>query len=102
MGQHRGRVLLVEDQRDLAVSLLEALADEGYQADYAADGRQALTLVREAEPRFELLVVDIGLPRLNGLALCEQLRSEGLHVPVLFNRTRQPRRCATRLCRRCG
>jgi DNA-binding response OmpR family regulator len=76
------RILIVEDHEDLADALRANLRSEGYQASVASDGRQALAMVRADPP--DLVVLDLGIPGLDGLALLARLRAEGHWCPVLI------------------
>jgi DNA-binding response OmpR family regulator len=76
------RVLIVEDHDDLAEALAANLRSEGYRPEVAADGRQALAMVRARAP--DILVLDLGLPGLDGLTLLTRLRAEGHWCPVLI------------------
>ena len=76
------RILIVEDHEDLADALRTNLRSEGYQASVATDGRQALAMVRADPP--DIIVLDIGIPGLDGLALLSRLRAEGHWCPVLI------------------
>ena len=75
------RVLIVEDDRALAKVLSDNLASEGYEVEHVADGSLALERVRSFVP--ELVVLDIALPGMNGLDLCDRLWQHG-HIPVLM------------------
>ena len=75
------RVLVVEDEASLSQQLASALADAGYAVDCAADGERADFLVRTEG--YDALVLDIGLPRVDGLTLLRGWRTSGLTVPVL-------------------
>jgi DNA-binding response OmpR family regulator len=76
------RILIVEDHDDLADALRTNLRSEGYQASVASDGRQALAMVRADSP--DIIVLDLGIPGLDGLALLSRLRAEGHWCPVLI------------------
>src|SRR5829696_4334799 len=76
------RILIVEDHDDLADALRTNLRSEGYQALVASDGRQALAMVRADPP--DIIVLDLGIPGLDGLALLSRLRAEGHWCPVLI------------------
>jgi DNA-binding response OmpR family regulator len=76
------RVLLVEDSVALADSLCAVLKEAGYVVDWRADGRDALVL-GEQEP-YDLCVLDLGLPGLDGLEVLRQWRAAGLGLPVLI------------------
>jgi DNA-binding response OmpR family regulator len=75
-------ILIVEDHDDLADALRANLRSEGYRARVASDGRQALAMVRVDPP--DIVILDLGIPGLNGLALLSQLRAEGHWCPVLI------------------
>jgi len=75
------RILVVEDERALADQLASALADAGYAVDCANDGRQADEMV-SAEP-YDAVLLDLGLPGTDGLALLRRWRENGLKAPVL-------------------
>jgi two-component system, OmpR family, response regulator len=76
------RVLVIEDDRETAQFLLKALKESGHAADTAADGEAGLTMARDAT--YDVLVIDRMLPKLNGLAIIETLRHEGVRTPVLI------------------
>src|SRR5690349_15150420 len=76
------RILIVEDHDDLADALRTNLRSEGYQASVASDGRQALAMVRADPP--DIMVLDLGIPGLDGLSLLSRLRAEGHWCPVLI------------------
>jgi two-component system, OmpR family, response regulator MprA len=76
------RVLIVDDDRSLREALRRALVLGGYETVSAATGQEALTQVGEAAP--DALVLDIGLPDLDGLEVCRRLREDGNRVPVLM------------------
>ena len=75
-------VLLVEDNRSLAETVISFLKLDDIDCDYAATGSQGLELA--LSHRYEAILLDINLPRMNGLQVCEALREEGVDVPVLM------------------
>ncbi|MEE4298960.1 MAG: response regulator transcription factor [Pseudomonadales bacterium] len=76
-------VLLVEDHRDIAEMVYDGLENAGFQVDYASDGAAALGLA--AENDYDLVVLDLMLPRLDGMEVCRRLRKEQRSdVPVLM------------------
>lgn len=75
-------VLVIEDQRDIAANIWDFLERRGHQVDHAADGEQGLR--RALEGGIDVIVLDLGLPRLDGLELCRRLRAAGHGVPVLM------------------
>lgn len=76
------RVLVVEDNEALAGQLAAALAEAGFALDRAPDGEEALFLGR-TEP-YDAVVLDLGLPRLDGLSVLRRWRAEGRAMPVLI------------------
>ena len=78
------RILVVDDERAVRDSLRRALTLEGYDVELAADGEEALTRLRSGESHPDAIVVDVLMPRLNGLDLCRNLRASGDKVPVLM------------------
>ena len=76
------RILVIEDDADLAQFICKGLKEEQYAVDLAADGEEGLELAM-AYP-YDLLVLDIMLPKLDGLTLCRRLRDAGNNVPVLI------------------
>lgn len=75
------RVLLVEDETALRESVKDALADAGYALDAAADGEEGLYFGTEYAP--DVAVIDLGLPKLNGIELIRRLRAEHRSFPIL-------------------
>ncbi len=75
------RVLIVEDDGDIADVLRRALGMEGYEVRLAADGELALIAAGDFEP--DAVVLDLGLPKLDGVEVCRRLRQDG-DVPILM------------------
>jgi DNA-binding response OmpR family regulator len=80
-GRHP-RLLIVEDNAALLQNLYDYFEGRGYELDSARDGLAGLHLAKDDS--YDLLVLDLGLPRLSGLALCQQLRRAGVTVPILM------------------
>ncbi len=76
------RILIVEDDRRLAGVLRRALAEHGYAVDVAATGEDGLHLA-ELEP-YDLVILDVLLPQLDGYAVCRRLRALRRNMPVLM------------------
>ncbi len=76
------RLLLVEDEIDIQRFLLRSLEEAGYKAEIAADGKTAQQLA--VDGRFDLLIVDLGLPDMDGIDLILRLRQLGVRAPVLI------------------
>lgn len=76
------RVLVVEDEPRIAAALAEALEGAGYAVDRAADGEQA-EFLGATEP-YDAIVLDLGLPRLDGMSVLRRWRAAGITTPVLI------------------
>ncbi|MBE9031893.1 response regulator transcription factor [filamentous cyanobacterium LEGE 11480] len=76
------RILLVEDDERLAETLAEALSDQRYVVDMVTDGEAGWQQVRVLD--YDLLVLDVMLPELDGMSLCRRIRDHGLTVPILM------------------
>ena len=77
------RILLIEDEPALAQNMLDYLTLCGHQTDYAADGKLGLQLALACH--FDVILLDLMLPKLDGLSLCLQLRAQSnVHTPVLM------------------
>jgi two-component system copper resistance phosphate regulon response regulator CusR len=76
------RILVVEDERIAAEVLAKGLREHAYAVDVAGDG--AMALEQAGTNDYDLIILDILLPRLNGLDVCRQLRADGLSVPILM------------------
>jgi DNA-binding response OmpR family regulator len=76
------RILVIEDNRHFAANLVDFFESRGHQADAAADGLTGLHLA--ATQNYDALVLDLGLPGMDGHALCDRLRRAGCNVPVLM------------------
>lgn len=83
MNPDRGaRILVIEDELPMRTALQDCLADEGYRVLTAADGESGLTRALKEMP--DIILLDIMLPRMDGFALCEELRRVGQATPVLM------------------
>ena len=76
------RLLLVEDDVDIAEPLARALTREGYEVTSAGDGRVALQTVLDGSP--DLIILDVGLPGMDGLDVCRHVREVRPQVPILM------------------
>lgn len=76
------RILLIEDDLSLADGIATALRHGGYAVDLAVAGREGLSLARAAQP--DVIVLDLGLPDLDGMEVLQQLRAKGVKSSVLI------------------
>ena len=76
------RLLLIEDEAALRLTLARRLEADGYRVDQAADGEDGLFQAREYP--VDLAIVDLGLPKLNGLTVVQRLRADGRTMPILI------------------
>lgn len=78
------KILVVEDNKDIQKLLAINLAQENFEVIQAFDGEEGLSLVKKSGP--DLIILDINLPRINGIELCRQLKSSPAlkHIPVLI------------------
>ncbi|MEO8858737.1 MAG: response regulator transcription factor [Burkholderiaceae bacterium] len=76
------RLLLIEDEAPLRLTLARRLEADGYRVDQAADGEDGLFQAREYP--LDLAIVDLGLPKINGLTIVQRLRADGRTLPILI------------------
>lgn len=79
------KILVVDDSRTVRVQLARILSDAGYETIVASDGREALALVKEVEPK--LMILDIQMPEMDGYAVCQELKTMPgpcSQLPVVF------------------
>ncbi len=76
------RILLVEDDESLAQTVAAVLSKQNYVVDIAADGEAGWELVSVCS--YDLILLDVILPKLDGISLCRQLRQEGYQMPILL------------------
>jgi DNA-binding response OmpR family regulator len=79
------RVLLAEDDQRIAGFISKGLHEEGYLVQCVADGEQALEYaLADPDMPFDLVILDILIPNRDGLSVCRELRTRGLHMPILL------------------
>ncbi|MDV2994085.1 MAG: Response regulator MprA [Chroococcidiopsis sp. SAG 2025] len=76
------RLLLVEDDKLINQLLAEALSNQHYVVDVAADGHAGWDFVKSFD--YDLVLIDVMLPKMDGISLCRQLRTQGYQMPVLM------------------
>ena len=80
--QANATILLVEDHDDLAATIGAFLEDSGFAMDYAADGSIALNLLEDNH--YDLIILDLMLPKVDGMKVCKKLRDRGDSTPILM------------------
>jgi len=76
------KILLVEDEVHVVSFIKKGLSEEGYEVSIAFDGKTGLQVFNENE--FDLIILDIMLPEMNGMDVCREIRKVNTNVPVLF------------------
>ena len=76
------RILIVEDEADIALGLEEDLSSHGFEVETVRDGETAAT--RGREPGWDLILLDLMLPRKDGYEVCQQLRQAGVRTPIIM------------------
>jgi DNA-binding response OmpR family regulator len=76
------RILLIEDQRDIAANIWDYLEHRGFVMDHSGDG--ALGLRMALEGIYDVIVLDLGLPKLDGIDLCKSVREAQSDIPILM------------------
>lgn len=76
------RILVVEDERKVASFIRQGLGEEGYAVDVASNGEEGLAMARNGV--HDLIILDIGLPKMNGLQVLQELRRRKVTTPVLL------------------
>jgi two-component system, OmpR family, alkaline phosphatase synthesis response regulator PhoP len=77
-----GKILVVEDEEAIRMTLEDRLQSEGYSVDFAVDGEQGFKKATQGE--FDLIVLDIMMPKKNGFDVCRDIRMAGIVVPILM------------------
>jgi DNA-binding response OmpR family regulator len=76
------RLLLVEDENQIADFIRRGLSEQGYAVDVAHDGEEAVAWVEPGA--FDAIILDVMLPKLDGVAVCSGLRGKGINTPILM------------------
>lgn len=76
------KILIIEDEEDLTKGLKLNLEDEGYNVDWASEGSEGLHKAFEDAP--DLIILDIMLPKKNGLEVCQELRQKNINIPIIM------------------
>ena len=78
------KILIVEDQENLGNLIKDGLENEGFTADLVSDGEQAQTRIELCSNEYSLVLLDIMLPKKNGLEVCKAIRKNGINTPILM------------------
>jgi DNA-binding response OmpR family regulator len=76
------RILIAEDEKDLAEALARGLRQQGYAADIAYDGEEALVMAEVND--YDLIILDLNLPKIDGVEVCRRIRASGSPVGILM------------------
>ncbi|PSW17694.1 DNA-binding response regulator [Photobacterium sanctipauli] len=76
------QALIIEDDKDLAAAISDYMELEGVEFDFAFNGAAGLNLA--LENRYDIILLDISMPKMDGLTVCQQLREKGISTPVLM------------------
>ena len=77
------KILIVEDEEKLAAALKRGLELEGYSVDIIPDGKKALTRISLHRTDYDIVILDLMLPSMDGAEICKQAREMGITVPIL-------------------
>ena len=82
MANEKRKILLVEDEPGMQLTVSDRLRGEGYEVDCSGNGLEGLSMARSGE--YDLLLLDVMLPEKDGLEICRDLRAEGIKTPVMM------------------
>lgn len=80
--ESKGRILLVEDEEGLVMTIQDRLVEESYSVDTATDGEKGF--VKAVSGRYDVIILDLMLPKKDGLDICRDLRNKGVHTPIIM------------------
>ncbi|MDD5687405.1 MAG: response regulator transcription factor [Elusimicrobia bacterium] len=78
------RILVVEDEKKLASFVKRGLKEEGYAVDVALDGEEGYNLATINLNEYDLIILDVVIPKIDGITLCRKLREEKINTPILM------------------
>ncbi|PMQ00871.1 MAG: DNA-binding response regulator [Dictyoglomus sp. NZ13-RE01] len=78
------RILIVEDEKKLALAIKKGLEREGFAVDCAFDGEEAQYFIETGSEDYDLVILDIMLPKKDGIAICKEVRKKGITTPILM------------------
>lgn len=78
------RILLVEDEENLAKALVQGLSKKGYAVDYITDGEKAMRRISLNHMDYDIVILDLMLPGMDGLSICNKMRADSITTPILI------------------
>lgn len=78
------KILIIEDNQKLAKVLKKGLEGEGFAVDVLFDGESGLSRIKSRSDEYDLAVLDVMLPEMNGLDVCRSIRKDGINLPILM------------------
>ena len=78
------RILIIEDEESLAKLIKKGLEDEGYAVDHLADGESGFKRIELSHADYDLIILDLMLPKMSGLEVCQEVRKLDINTPVLI------------------
>jgi two-component system OmpR family response regulator len=78
------KILLVEDEQKLSDAISKGLTHEGYAVDVVSDGKKALTRIQLHRSDYDVVILDLMLPSMDGYEICKEMRAANITVPILI------------------
>jgi len=78
------RILVIEDEKKIANFVKRGLKEEGYAVDVAGDGEDGYSLITINFNEYDLIILDVMIPKIDGFSLCKKLREEKINIPILM------------------
>lgn len=78
----KNKILLVEDEQKLGQSIKNELSEQGFAVDWAEDGKKGKAFFEQK--KYDLVILDLNLPFINGMELCKMIRKQNTHMPIIM------------------